>query len=329
MNRKGLTFVELLAAIGIISVLVGLLLPAVQYARESARKVSCQNNLTQICLASLVREAALKDLPGAYFNHRPDEVGYSSDIGLFVTLADYLEQSPISSQSSLGKTTFESIRFDGIEEGFPVLRCPSAYSRSLLTLAARRFSGTGDSLLNIGTADYSGNGGARYAPDLVKFGAVRARIKGLTQRRRLSDITDGSSNTILFWESCGDRFRQPKSLKDLDFDSNVQDSFSLIVSTTPNLLITSNGAASTKSYLFSWAGIRTGTLMPYDLNGDFRNPLLGFSPLRTINVANDLNQPFSRHSGLCNFGFVDGHVEAISDSIDAIVALRLAGVDDE
>jgi prepilin-type processing-associated H-X9-DG protein len=329
MNRKALTLLELLVTIGIISLLVGLLLPAVQYARESTRKVSCQNNLKQICLASQAREAALKELPGAYFNHRPDEVGYTSDIGLFVSLAEYLEQSPISSQSSLGKTTFESIRFDGIEEGFAVLRCPSAYSRSLLTHAARRWSGTGDSSLNIGTADYCGNGGAIYALDLVKFGAVRTRIKGLTRARRLSDITDGSSNTVLFWESCGDRFRHPKFAKDLDLDSNVQDSFSLLVDTTPNLVITSNGAASTKSYLFSWAGDRTGAIIPFDLNGDFRNPLLGFSPLRTINVGNDVNQPFSRHVGLCNFGFVDGHVETINDSIDTIVALRLAGVTDE
>ena len=329
MIRKGFTLVELLVTLGIISLLVGLLLPAVQYARESARKVSCQNNLKQICLASLARETVLKDLPGAYFNHRPDEVGYTSDIGLFVSLAEYLEKRQIISQSNSRKTTFESIRFHGIEEGLAVLRCPSAYSRSLLTSAARRFSGTGDSSLTIGSADYSGNGGAFYSLDLVKFGAVRARIKGLTQARRLSDIVDGSSNTVLFWESCGDRIRSPISAKDLDLDSNVQDSFSLLVNTSPSVVITSNGAASTKSYLFSWAGMRTGALIPYDGNGDVRNPLLGFSPLRAINVANDLNQPFSRHVAMCNFGFVDGHVEGISESIDSIVALRLAGVSDE
>ena len=329
MIRKGLSLVELLVAIGIISILAGLLLPAVQYARESARKISCQNNLKQICLASLEREAAQRDLPGAYFNHRPDEVGYTSDIGLFVSLADYLEQRWISSQTKLNKTTFESIGFDGIEEGFAVLRCPSAYSRSLLTQAARRFSGTGDLSLRIGSADYSGNGGAFYSFDFVRFGAVRARIEGLTRPRRLSEIVDGTSNTVLFWESCGDRLRTPKSSKDLDLDRNVQDSFSMLVSTTPNLVISSSGVPSTKSYLFSWAGIRTGALIPYDLNGDVRDPLLGFSPLRAINVANDLNQPFSRHAGLCNFGFVDGRVETISDSIDTLVALRLAGVGDK
>jgi prepilin-type N-terminal cleavage/methylation domain-containing protein/prepilin-type processing-associated H-X9-DG protein len=329
VDRRGLTLLELLVVIAIVSVLIGVLLPAIQHARETARKATCFNNLKQLCLGSLAREAAIRDLPGAYFNHRPDEAGYNSDMGLFIALAEFLEQPQIARQASPNETTFESTSFAGIENGFAVIKCPSAYSRPSLTQVARRFSGPADSSLSIGTADYSGNGGALYSLDLVKFGSVRTRIKGLTQSRRLSDITDGTSNTVLFWESCGDRIRKPTSSMDLDFDTNVRDSFTLLVNVMPKIAIASSGTASTKSYLFSWAGIRTGAIIPYDLNGDFRNPLLGFSPLRTINIANDLNQPFSRHFGLCNFGYIDGHVSAISDSIDTIVALRVAGASDE
>lgn len=99
-TRQGFTLVELLVVIAIIGILVGLLLPAVQSAREAARRMSCQNNLKQIGLASLNFESAYKRLPpgqifdiSGYFDFsRFDQLTFVGNLGFIMP---YMEQQAI------------------------------------------------------------------------------------------------------------------------------------------------------------------------------------------------------------------------------------------
>lgn len=95
-NRQGFTLVELLVVIAIIGILVGLLLPAVQQAREAARRMSCQNNMHQLGLAALTYESTYKKLPPSQIMNVP---GYNwtqyTYVGHLVYLLPYLEQNTI------------------------------------------------------------------------------------------------------------------------------------------------------------------------------------------------------------------------------------------
>src|SRR5262245_48881595 len=67
-RRSGFTLVELLVVIAIIGILIALLLPAVQAAREAARRSSCQNNMEQICLATINYQSARRFFPPSSYD---------------------------------------------------------------------------------------------------------------------------------------------------------------------------------------------------------------------------------------------------------------------
>lgn len=130
---RGFTLVELLVVIAIIGILVALLLPAVQAAREAARRTQCSNNLKQCGVACLNYENAKRHLPPAGFKNLAPGIphtGYPMGISLHGLILPYLEEEDVSNElrelELFELATAETMRM-------PMFLCPSTEIESVTT----------------------------------------------------------------------------------------------------------------------------------------------------------------------------------------------------
>ena len=129
-SRAGFTLVELLVVIAIIGILIALLLPAVQAAREAARRMQCGNNLKQIGLAALNYESAFRSFPidMTHFNEGGARLNGASWL---VRILPFLEQKPLYDALDLGGDAqdghgiFNAVNHDAIRQRLGIYSCPS------------------------------------------------------------------------------------------------------------------------------------------------------------------------------------------------------------
>jgi len=200
-TRRGFTLIELLVVIAIIGVLVALLLPAVQAAREAARRSQCVNNLKQMSLALANYESATQSYPGAYPVRRLTDLTVGGTWGCWSPqslLLPYLEQKPL----------YDSINFNLLNQGDTgsyagyVANTTAANTRinNFLCPSAPLFPGVLYSNLpapgnnyfaSVGSsADWRGD--ANNKPN----GVFWYNGNSLSSR----DVTDGTSSTVAFSE---------------------------------------------------------------------------------------------------------------------------------
>ncbi|MDO5114216.1 MAG: DUF1559 domain-containing protein, partial [Planctomycetia bacterium] len=168
-SKKGFTLVELLVVIAIIGMLVGLLLPAVQQAREAARRMQCNNNLRQMGLAALNLESSHKHYPpGGWkwsFTGDPDAgFGEGQMGGWSYSLLPFLEQNTLYQLGADGDpgtetTTQKNGAKQRAESPIPIFYCPSR--RTCKTYKAGT-SVNSASTPNAGKTDYAANSGNSY-----------------------------------------------------------------------------------------------------------------------------------------------------------------------
>jgi len=140
-SRCGVTLVELLVVISIIGLLSGLLIPAVQAAREAARRMQCHSNLKQLGLAAMNFESSYRYLPGPTMNAHPKTVSYQRDAGLFVNMLPFFEQNALYESIDKNVPTNSLPNKSKIEKSPSLLKCPSAMESELLVDLSDRFSG--------------------------------------------------------------------------------------------------------------------------------------------------------------------------------------------
>ena len=202
-NRsRGFTLVELLVVIAIIGVLVGLLLPAVQAAREAARRMQCSNNLKQIGLASHNYHDTHNKFPiGHHFVGTPAGtatrgLGYSCTFALL----PFLEQGNLYNQFDNRFPVFEkTVTKNGILAGTPLaaFSCPSDTKPPTIDLASEAIRPAATSSYKCSCGAYNGFHVAGESTQL-RNGVFERDSRGSFNIR---DITDGTSNTILFAET--------------------------------------------------------------------------------------------------------------------------------
>ncbi len=208
--KQGFTLIELLVVIAIIAILIALLLPAVQQAREAARRTQCRNNLKQLGLALHNYHDTHGTLPPAcvYSGYDTAPVHTATDQaaygwGAFILPA--LDQSALFNQLNVSGRELHVLLQDAnarplIQTRLATFRCPSDTGEELNNL--RRFSNTAYGNTTAGTSNYVANLGTiwrgsqnwlngRFDP----YGVIWA-----SSRVRFSDIADGTSNTILVGE---------------------------------------------------------------------------------------------------------------------------------
>jgi prepilin-type N-terminal cleavage/methylation domain-containing protein len=200
------TLVELLVVIAIIGVLVALLLPAVQAAREAARRTQCVNQVRQVVLAAHLFENSKGRFPTAV-----DEWGYS----YLVQLLPYHEEKSLHDLVNLDLKWDDPVNRVAYETPLPVFKCPSTpWVEPTQTVSTGLYSG-GESPLRAHYAAVLGAKNSCPSPEGDPYtvtsqpygcgtgGRATNGVMYLVSQTRFKDITDGASQTLLIGEFSG------------------------------------------------------------------------------------------------------------------------------
>ncbi len=344
-KRNAFTLVELLVVIAIIGLLSGLLLPAVQQAREVAKRSRCQSNLKEIALGIHNFSTTYGYLPQA---HRPPGPTTSARLAAFTELLPFLEQANLYNSYNLSLNWSSPANAAAVQSVVPVLICPSAPNSSRLDGDPNPSSTPGGWYPNVAAVtDYSPINGVDAR--LSAAGLVAAAGDGILTRDtytgsglptaanhssgppRLSDVTDGLSNTILLAESAGRPIRYVKGgvrvTADTDlFQKNPPPGANVINGggwSRPATELTIRGAYDNGA---TWTGsgpAATDVLYavnrtnggPYDFTTGNADPTYG---------SLGSGEVFAFHPGGANVALGDGSVRLINQSISFAVFAALA-----
>jgi prepilin-type N-terminal cleavage/methylation domain-containing protein len=335
--RPGFTLIELLVVIAIIGILIALLLPAVQQAREAARRTQCKSHLKQLGIALHNYHDAKQTFPPNLIpGGRPGSPGYigysKGNWGVMAYLTPFLEQSNVYGLLNLESPTYDNVGGSWIIPDsnnrlaasilVPLYLCPSDASQKVSTnWGVTEGIGPTNYCANMGTGLDPAGGtqfGSPYGADGVFFADSRIRF---------ADLTDGSSNTAAMSESVlgvgatvSGSAAAPGSERDyyknLAFGQNISDA-SCAAATTWN---------QSDPRQFSWYSgeIRWTSYNHYYGPNTAKYDCVANGPATEGYIASGWKAARSHHIGGVNILLCDGGVRFISDSINLGIWRSLA-----
>jgi prepilin-type processing-associated H-X9-DG protein len=294
-----MTLVELLVVIAIIGLLVALLLPAVQAAREASRRMKCSNNLRQQGLALVQFHDTYAVLPPSGWT----QVSPSNPSGTFVgwraLVLPYLEQTSAYVRFDRSVHWWEGTNLDLATQPMSVYQCPSVPQRAEVRSAiakpprpALTFPGS------LAPADYEAIMGVQPVVDPVLYATAATNRSAMFRNSSIhfSAILDGTSNTLLVVE-CSSR---PLVYRRRALQANES-------SDQGQGWIDSEG--------------------PFSLDGSSADGFLqGLGPAVTpvaLNATN-FNEPYAFHPGGAHCLFADGHVSFVRETVNLLAFAALS-----
>lgn len=321
-SRTAFTLVELLVVIAIIGILAGLLLPAVQAAREAARRMSCQNHLKQLALACHNYESTHRCFPpSAVIDFRLGSAANNGSWGVHGRILPFLEQGNLYSQVDLTLGWDFQRVIDGLE--IPVYACPSdakagemrTFTDSRPALAPTTYGFNMGRWFVFNPQTRRGGDGMFYPNSFLKMGSVTdgtsstllvAEVKAWTPYRRNSGpASTDMPNTQAEAEAIAASGSSFKNTGHTEWpDGRVHHTgFTAAMPPNSELVSSHSGASYLQTDYNSWQEGKNGAAGP---------------PTYAIITSR------SFHTGVVNAARVDGSVSTVSDSVDLDVWRALA-----
>jgi len=219
-RQRGFTLIELLVVIAIIAVLIALLLPAVQQAREAARRSQCKNNMKQLGLAvHNYHEIHNMIPPGLMVFESPPGNGGFAGQGTGVFLLPFIEQSNLYNRYDHNKGFDHADNQVVTRTPIPVYQCPSTPDSNRIMNSVNAFAsfggGTTENGSKVAVSDYNGARWTYRVTDVYPSGNIGMMSHvwalpslnnpgmDIRETTRFRDATDGLSNTVLYFEMAG------------------------------------------------------------------------------------------------------------------------------